>query len=137
MVRRSRGLSRDYRVAQTFGGIVETCEGQLRTRLPNRRRSETVEFAAGVPGYTAQIYCATLGFYNDNRLGEIFVHPTKSGSDRDIALQEAAIAISFALQHGATLETMRLAMPRTSSGAPEGPIGTLLDILVQTMEKAA
>ena len=56
--------------------------------LPNRRRSETFEFEAGVPGQPSQHYVATLGFYPDGRVGEIFIHAAKSGSDRDIAMQE-------------------------------------------------
>ena len=97
--------------------------------LPNRRRSETFEFEAGVPGYPSQHYVATLGFYPDGRLAEIFLHPCKTGSDKDIAVQESAIAVSFALQHGCAVEMIRAAMPRTTDGRPEGPIGTLLDKL--------
>lgn len=102
-----------------------------RELLPNRRRSETFEFEAGVPGYTQQHYVATLGFYPDNRLGEIFIHSVKSGCDRDIAMQESAIAASFALQHGCTVEMIRSAMPRTTDEKPEGPLGTLLDLVRQ------
>ena len=102
---------------------------QERNRLQNRRRSETFEFEAGVPGYPLQHYVATLGFYPDGRLGEIFLHPSKTGSDKDLSMQEAAIAASFALQHGCSLETMRAAFPRTATGEPEGPLGTLLDLL--------
>ncbi len=101
--------------------------------LPNRRRSETFEFEAGVPGQPSQHYVATLGFYPDGRVGEIFIHPAKSGSDRDIAMQESAIAASFALQHGCSVDMIRSAMPRTSDGAPEGPLGTLLDRLASTV----
>lgn len=102
-----------------------------RELLPNRRRSATFEFQAGVPGYATAHFVATIGFYNDGRPGEIFIHPSKTGSDRDISVQESAIAISFALQYGANIDAIRAAMPRTSSGQPEGPAGTLLDILAK------
>ena len=108
-----------------------------RETLPQRRRSETFEFDAGVPGYPSAHFVATIGFYNDGRVGEIFVHPAKSGSDRDIAVQESAIAVSFALQYGADVESVRSAMPRTTSGRAEGPVGTLLDLLANAQKAEA
>ena len=107
-----------------------------RKLLPNRRHSETFEFNAGVPGQPLQHYIATVGFYAPRgKVGEIFIHPSKSGSDRDIAMQEAAIFASFALQFGADIEEMRKALPRTAEGLPEGPAGMLLDILVIELER--
>lgn len=106
-----------------------------RDTLPNRRASETFEFEAGVPGEPLQHYIATVGFFPDWRVGEIFLHATKTGSDRDIAVSEAAIAISFALQFGAPIDALRGAMPRTSGGQPEGPIGTLLDLLAKVIPR--
>lgn len=95
-----------------------------RERLPNRRGAEGLEFECQGMRYTA-----TLGYYHDGRLAEIFLRCGKSGTDANIAMMEAAIAVSFALQHGCTVETMRAAFPRTSRGEPEGPLGTLLDTL--------
>lgn len=104
-----------------------------RERLPDRRRSETFEFYSG----NARMR-ATIGFYNDGRVGELFLHSIRSGSDRDTANYELAIAISFALQHGASVDDMRKAFPRTSTGDPEGTAGILLEILAETYnEKAA
>lgn len=42
---------------------------------------------------------------------------------------EAGVAISFALQFGATVPVIRSAFPRDTEGIPEGPLGTLFDIL--------
>ncbi len=97
--------------------------------LPNRRNSETFEFLAGVPGEPLQHYIATVGFHPDGRVLEVFCHATKTGSDRDICVSEACIAVSFALQNGCAVESVRAAMPRTMSGQPEGPVGKLLDLL--------
>lgn len=74
-------------------------------------------------------FTATLGLYDDGTLGEIFLRTGKSGTDVQIAMDEAAKAISFALQWGVPFESMRRAMPRDDDGIAEGPLGTLLDLL--------
>lgn len=109
----------------------------MREVLPNRRISETFKFQAGVPGYSKGSYIATIGYYPDFRPGEVFIHSSKSGSDRDLILQEAAISLSFALQHGCTMESIRTAMPRATDGQPESVIGTLLDLLIAQKKKVA
>lgn len=100
----------------------------LRERLPERRFTETFTFAAGVEGKEIE-YSVSLGYYGDNRLGEVFLSAGKSGSDLTVATLELSIAISFALQFGCSVETIRSALPRDSSGRPEGALGTLFDIL--------
>ena len=92
--------------------------------LPQRRGGETVQFC-----HWNMDFCATTGHYADGRIGEVFMSAGKLTSEADIAVKEAAIALSFAWQHGAKPEDMRAAMPRTSDGTPEGPIGKLLDLL--------
>lgn len=109
----------------------------MRERLPNRRPSMTIDFDAGVPGYPLHHFTATMGYHADGRLGEVFLHASKTGSDRDIAVSEAAILLSFALQHGVPPEAMRDAMPRTKDGSPEGPVGALLDRILSAKKKAA
>lgn len=92
--------------------------------LPQRRFCETVHFDHwGMP------FEATLGYYQDRRIGEIFLNAGKLTSTADILAKEAAIALSFALQFGASLDDMRRAMPRTTAGEPEGPLGKLMDLL--------
>jgi hypothetical protein len=108
-----------------------------RETLPNRRRSETIKFQAGVPGYPLSNFIATVGFYPDGRVGEIFLHSSKSGSDRCIAMQEAAVTASQALQWGCPLESLRSAMPRAADGTPEGPLGTLFDLIAEQQKADA
>ena len=43
--------------------------------------------------------------------------------------RDAAIAVSFALQWGADLETIRLALCRDGRGRASGPLGAALDII--------
>lgn len=92
--------------------------------LPNRRASENISFEC-----RGQAYVATLGFYRDGRLGEVFLRSGKTGTDMNVATIETAIAVSFALQHGCDLETLRKSLPRSADGRAEGAVGKLLDIL--------
>ena len=95
-----------------------------REHLPQRRRVERFNLEVGGISYTAEV-----GFYPDGRLAEIFLNAGKSGTHLSVATAEIAIAVSFALQHGCSVETMRSAFPRTAHGAAEGVMGKLLDEL--------
>lgn len=69
----------------------------------------------------------TAGRYVDGRLGEIFIGAAHANSLLDALASDAAIAISFALQHGADLDALKSAMKRNSRGEPSSPIGAALD----------
>lgn len=101
-----------------------------REPLANRRVAETFHFEHVHPTGKTSPFTATLGFYPDGRLGEIFLYAGKVGTEIDVAIKDAAILLSFALQHGCDAATMRAAMTRSSDGQPEGVIGTLLDLIV-------
>lgn len=105
-----------------------TCLSKIARRdlLPQRRNNLTLDYKV-----RGRAHAATLGYYDDGRLGEVFITAAKSGSDASIAAQEAAIAASFALQFGCPPEAMRAAMPRNEAGEPEGPLGRLLDLLAE------
>jgi hypothetical protein len=96
-----------------------------RELLPQRRRSETFEFSDGKVAYTA-----TIGFYEDGRPGEIFLSAGKAGTLIHTYVRDGAIAISFALQHGCSVEAIRTAFTRNADGVPEGPLGILMDMLI-------
>lgn len=100
-----------------------------RARLPNRRPCLNFEFLAGERGQEKTLH-AGVGFYPDGRPGEVFITGTKVANGQQIVANEAAIAISFALQHEADLQAMREAMPREEDGRPQGLMGALLDALV-------
>lgn len=100
-----------------------------RELLPNRRLSETIRFAVERRDRSPQTYFATVGYYDDGRIGEVFLSTGKAGSDVDIATRDAAIAFSFALQHGCSLDAARAAFCRDETGGAEGPLGALLDLL--------
>ena len=94
--------------------------------LPNRRQVRRLTFKVG-----SLVYTGTLGYYDDGRLGEVFLHCGLSGTDANTVARDSAFAVSFALQHGCTAETIRSAFTRDATGSPEGPLGILFDMLVQ------
>jgi hypothetical protein len=102
-----------------------------RERLPQRRCNENIAFR-----HWGVSFQASVGRYGTpmapGRIGEVFLSAGKLTSDTDTAAKEAAIALSFALQYGATIEEIRGAMPRRTDGSPEGPLGALLDILAKS-----
>jgi hypothetical protein len=96
-----------------------------RRRLPNRRACETFELEVSGLRYTC-----TLSRFADGRVGEIFLTNHKSNSAADTNARDSAIAVSFALQHGADVEAIRLALCRDSKGNASGPLGAALDLIV-------
>jgi hypothetical protein len=95
-----------------------------RRRLPNRRIAETFEFEVG-----GLRYIATVGCFPDGSIGELFLTNHKSNSSADTNARDAAIAFSFAVQHGADPEVIRRALCRDSHGRASGPLGAALDLL--------
>ena len=93
-----------------------------RRRLPNRRAAETFEIEVGGLRYTA-----TVGRFADGTIGEVFLNNHKSNSAADVNARDAAIAFSFAIQHGADPEAIRKALSRDSNGNASGPLGAALD----------
>jgi ribonucleoside-diphosphate reductase alpha chain len=95
-----------------------------RNRLPDRRPAETFSFAiAGLH------YVATIGRHADGRVAEVFLNNHRVNSAADVNARDAAIAASFALQHGADFEALRHALTRDSHGHAAGPLAAALDIV--------
>lgn len=97
-----------------------------RDRLPNRRAQETFEFFHGNATYTASV-----GLYADGRPGEVFISAHKVGTDTDLAVKDAAVLLSLALQHGCTFDTLKTALMRDALGKPEGVVGALVDLMAE------
>src|SRR5262249_48663918 len=101
----------------------------MRERLPDRRQSATFNF--DVPaGTTVLHYTATVGYYPNGRIGELFLQNHKSSSTADTNARDAAIAFSFAIQHGADPHAIRRALCRDSHGHASGPLAAALDLLL-------
>ena len=93
-----------------------------RFRLPKRRRCKSFTFTLGGLRFTASI-----GRYPDGRIGEVFLNNHKAGNQADTNARDAAIILSFALQHGADINEIRKALCRDSIGRALGPVGAALD----------
>jgi hypothetical protein len=94
-----------------------------RTRLPNRRASENFSFGCG--------RIATVSFFPDGSLAEVFLNVGKAGSDIDSAAKDSAVVASIALQHGVPLGTITHALLRDPHGRASSPLGISLDTLAQ------
>jgi hypothetical protein len=97
-----------------------------RDRLPNRRRNRTVGIVFGNCPYDV-----TIGTYPGARLGEIFVHGAKVGSTMDLLLDDIAVVLSIALQHGLDPKNLAASMGRFYNGEPASIVGALLDLLAR------
>jgi hypothetical protein len=97
-----------------------------RERLPDRRASEVFDFEAMNLRFTASI-----SRYPDGRVSELFCDNHKAGSAIGTLVRDAAILLSFALQHGADIEIIRRALCRDSQGRALGPIAQALDIVAR------
>jgi hypothetical protein len=70
-----------------------------RKRLADRRHCELVDFESMGLRFTAGI-----GRYPDGRIAELFLDNHKAGSAIGALVRDAAVILSFALQHGADPE---------------------------------
>ena len=96
-----------------------------RVLLPNRRACTSFSFECnGLP------YTATVSFFRDGRLAEIFLGNRKSGSHSDSAAKDSAVVCSLALQHGVPVGVIRKALLRDSRGIASSPLGAALDIIL-------
>jgi hypothetical protein len=86
-----------------------------RERLPNRRTSRFFEFEAMEMRFTAGV-----SRFPDGRIAEVFLDNHKAGSAIGTLVRDAAIILSFALQHGADIEAIRRALGRNTAGQPLG-----------------
>ena len=100
-----------------------------RRRLTNRRPAITTRIeAAGIAAH------ATVGF--DVMAGaarEVFLRPTgggKTGSALDLLLDDVAVVISVALQHGVPVTALSKSTGSTPEGAPASIVGAALDLVV-------
>jgi hypothetical protein len=105
-----------------------------REALPNRRVSETFEVAFGG---LIQPHTITIGFYEDGRIGEIFINGGKSGEKIEAIARDSAVILSMALQHGVPIETIGHAITRDGQGTPQTIVGVIIDILTRASSEKA
>ena len=109
-----------------------------RKRPNGRRASQNLGFNVSRRGDIGGPvpYTATIGYYRlrfiKEEICEIFLHSGKVGSDHQIATLELSVITSLAIQNGVPLDELRRSLPRDDEGNPEGPMGTLLDLIQET-----
>jgi ribonucleoside-diphosphate reductase alpha chain len=96
-----------------------------RTRLPNRRACEHINFTCNGLNYTASIG----RFPDSGQIAEIFISSCKAGSHSDAVAKDAVVTCSLALQHSVDVNTIRRALLRDARGVASSPLGTVLDII--------
>jgi hypothetical protein len=99
-----------------------------RTRLPNRRPNETAELM-----FNATPYAVTIGYHpTTGRIGEVFTHGAKVGSNMDAILDDACVVLSLLLQHGLAPSALAASMGRDGDGKrPSSIVGALADLLAE------
>jgi hypothetical protein len=95
-----------------------------RARLPDRHQSENFTFELDGLRFTA-----TVSYFASGKIAELFLNNHKAGNQSDTNARDAAILLSFALQHGADVEVIRRALCRDSLGRALGPVAGALDVL--------
>ena len=97
-----------------------------RERLPNCRTCVTDQVRW--PLIDGRRIHVTAGLAPDGRLLETFLRGGgQVGSERDFLLDDIAVLISRALQHGDTLDTLSRGVGRLSDGVAASVIGAVID----------
>jgi len=107
-----------------------------RKRLPNRRAALTFTFEHTYPGSEPRQFSATVGFYSGGKPAEVFLNSVND-TDKQVTVDahDAAVLLSFALQHGADLVEVSKAVLRAENGVAHGFMGALIDAAVDAIAK--
>ena len=95
-----------------------------RRTLSQRRASETFDLR-----FWSQNFKVTVGFYPDGTPGEVFIDGGKTGQDVQSTARDAAVVLSLGLQHGVSIESIRHAVTRDSSGGAVSILGATIDAI--------
>ncbi len=97
----------------------------MREPLPNRRAQESLDFTHGGVGFTASV-----GRYDDGTIGEAFLSCSRTTAAIESVGRDAAVILSIALQHGASLDVIRSALTKDEAGGPASVIGGLVETVM-------
>jgi hypothetical protein len=101
-----------------------------REALNDRRPNTTTMIEFG-----GEKYFVTVGYYPDDRIGEVFIDRKKTktsgklGFTLDGICRDSAVLMSMALQFGTTIETIAHAVTRDDDGTPTSIVGAICDHL--------
>ena len=107
-----------------------------RKRLPDRRRHLTVDVDVD-PETPRGVKCKLgVGLDAGGRPAEVFLTGVKSGGILDGLLNDAAIVLSLALQHGVAAADIAHSLGLTEADARVSVLGTAIDRVVELGEGA-
>ena len=95
-----------------------------RTKLPNCRPAETIEFT-----HDNLTYIVTFSRWNDGTLAELFIDVAKPGDPMNLIAKDMATLASIALQHGVPAGEIMSALSQELNGTMLGPLGAALAII--------
>jgi hypothetical protein len=99
----------------------------MRAILPARRPHFVLSFE-----HEGQKYTGAYGVDRYGNIAELWLNASKPSGALDTFASGMAILASIALQHGASLETLRHALRRGPNGEPCCPLGALIDAIAET-----
>jgi len=95
-----------------------------RLKLPFRRKGEVMQF-----DHFGRRFYGAAGKHPDGRIGDVFLHSGKTGTQLSITMQDSAIAASLAIQYGCPISVLRKAFLRNDDNTAAGPLGHLFDLI--------
>lgn len=99
--------------------------------MGNRRRCENLEVAfAGVP------VSVSFGYYDDGRIGEVFLSTRKAGTPVDVAARDTAVLMSLLLQYGCSARIIGRALTADAQGRAEGLAGIVAKLIEEETTNA-
>lgn len=103
-----------------------------RQPLLPRRKNQTIELV-----FEAVRYQLTIGFYENGRIGEVWLNGPRPDSALYHITQDACILISHLLQRFTSPHTLYDSLPRKADGAPASVIGAIIELLMSLPESEA
>ena len=104
----------------------------MRERLCDRRPSENEDIV-----FSGVIVSVSFGYYDDARIGEVFLSTRKIGTAVDTAVRDTAVLLSLLLQYGCTPSVIRRTLTTDERGDPEGLAGQVIDLIAQRWPSAS
>lgn len=92
--------------------------------LPQRRHAENFEVS-----FSGLAVSVSFGYYDDGRVGEVFLSTRKAGSVIDIAARDTAVLLSLLLQYGCSPKIIQRALTADATGRPEGLAGAVAALI--------
>jgi chromosome segregation and condensation protein ScpB len=98
-----------------------------RTKLPDRRGAETIEFT-----HDNLTYVVTFTRWSNGTLAELFIDVAKPGVPMNLIAKDMATLASIALQHGVPTSEIMSALSQELDGTMLGPLGIVLALIEKT-----